>query len=42
MKLGNVRCECEANLALPPLEGELIMTNYKLIFKIASVQQQVQ
>ena len=33
MKLNKVRCEVSSFLKVPLLEGELIMTNYKLIFK---------
>jgi hypothetical protein len=33
MKLSKVKCECKPSLKIPTLEGELIMTNYKLVFK---------
>jgi hypothetical protein len=33
MKLSRVKCEVSSYLKVPTLEGELIMTNYKIIFK---------
>ena len=33
MRLNKVKCELPASLRLPMLEGDLIMTNYKLVFK---------
>ena len=33
MKISKVKCDVSQYLKVPQLEGDLIMTNYKLIFK---------
>lgn len=33
MRLNKVKCELPSYLRVPILEGDIIMTNYKLLFK---------
>ena len=33
MKISKIKCECNGALKIPILEGDFIMTNYKIIFK---------
>ena len=35
MKMTNIKCEVPASIKVPVIQGELIMTNYKIVFKPA-------
>jgi hypothetical protein len=37
MKMTSIRCELHASVKVPVLKGELIMTNYKIVFKPSSI-----